>query len=63
MLYIDGARLAEAVELLRDDESTDLIFLCNLTAVDRELHFEVVYHLQSLDPQSHPAAQGADRRP
>ena len=49
MLYIDGARLAEAVEVLRDDESTDLIFLCNLTAVDRELHFEVVYHLQSLD--------------
>ena len=25
------------------------MFLSNLTAVDRELHFEVVYHLQSLD--------------
>ena len=48
-LLIDAPRLVEAVEALRDDPSTDLIFLCNLTAVDRERHFELVYHLQSLD--------------
>lgn len=48
-LLIDAPRLVEAVETLRDDASTDLIFLCNLTAVDRERHFELVYHLQSLD--------------
>ena len=48
-LLIDAPRLVEAVEALRDDASTDLVFLCNLTAVDRERHFELVYHLQSLD--------------
>ena len=48
-LFLDPERLTEAVETLRDHESTDLIFLCNLTAVDRERHFELVYHLQSLD--------------
>ena len=48
-LLISAERLVEAVQTLRDDESTDLVFLCNLTAVDRELHFELIYHLQSLD--------------
>lgn len=48
-LFLDPQRLTEAIETLRDHESTDLIFLCNLTAVDRERHFELVYHLQSLD--------------
>ena len=48
-LFLDPERLTEAVETLRDHESTDLVFLCNLTAVDRERHFELVYHLQSLD--------------
>ena len=48
-LLIEAEHLVTAVEALRDDESTDLIFLCNLTAVDRERHFELVYHLQSLD--------------
>ena len=48
-LLIEAEHLVAAVEALRDDESTDLIFLCNLTAVDRERHFELVYHLQSLD--------------
>ena len=41
--------LLDAVRFLRDDPATDLAFLANLTAVDRETHFEVVYHLQSLD--------------
>lgn len=48
-LLIEAEQLVAAVEALRDDETTDLIFLCNLTAVDRERHFELVYHLQSLD--------------
>lgn len=48
-LLIEAEHLVAAVEALRDDEATDLIFLCNLTAVDRERHFELVYHLQSLD--------------
>ncbi len=48
-LLIEAEHLVAAVEALRDDKSTDLIFLCNLTAVDRERHFELVYHLQSLD--------------
>ena len=49
VLQVVSEHLVDAVEALRDDESTDLIFLCNLTAVDRERHFELVYHLQSLD--------------
>ncbi len=49
VLYLEPAKVAEAIELLRDAEESDLIFLCNLTAVDQERHFEIVYHLQSLD--------------
>lgn len=48
-LYLDGPRLIEAVRALRDHDESDLIFLCSLTAVDQEQHFELVYHLQSLD--------------
>ena len=49
VLYLEPASVAEAIESLRDSEESDLIFLCSLTAVDQERHFEVVYHLQSLD--------------
>ena len=49
VLYLEPASVAEAIETLRDSEDSDLIFLCSLTAVDQERHFEVVYHLQSLD--------------
>ncbi len=48
-LYLEPERIVDALRVLRDDASSDLVFLCNLTAVDREQHFEVVYHLQSLD--------------
>ena len=51
-LRLDRAHLIDAMRFLRDDPETDLVFLANLTAVDRETHFEVVYHLQSLD-QNH----------
>ena len=49
VLFLEPERLVESVRALRDSDESDLIFLSNLTAVDRELHFEVVYHLQSLD--------------
>ena len=48
-LRLHPAHLTAAVRFLRDDPETDLVFLANLTAVDRETHFELVYHLQSLD--------------
>ena len=48
-LYLEPDRLTESVRLLRDSAESALIFLCNLTAVDHERYFEVVYHLQSLD--------------
>ena len=49
ILFLEPDRLVEAIQALRDSEESDLIFLSNLTAVDQELHFEIVYHLQSLD--------------
>ena len=49
ILFLEPSELAGAVQTLRDSEASDLVFLSNLTAVDRERHFEVVYHLQSLD--------------
>ena len=42
-------RIEEALRWLRDSEQFDAAQLSNLTAVDRYDHFEVVYHLQSLD--------------
>ncbi len=49
VLFVEPDRLAESLRLLRDSAESDLVFLCHLTAIDREQHFEVVYHLQSLD--------------
>ncbi len=49
VLFLEPERLVESVEALRDSDESDLVFLSNLTAVDQEIHFEVVYHLQSLD--------------
>ena len=48
-LLIAHGKLLEALRFLRDDADFDLVFLSNLTGVDRESHLEVVYHLQSLD--------------
>jgi len=42
-------RVDEALRWLRDSADFDAAQLSNLTAVDRHDHFEVVYHLQSLD--------------
>ena len=46
---IDDARVVEALRWLRDDAEFDAAQLSSLCAVDRYDHFEVVYHLQSLD--------------
>ena len=48
-VVVHSAQLQAAVRFLAADPDLDLVFLANLTAVDREDHFEVVYHLQSLD--------------
>lgn len=48
-LRLDGDHLIDALRFLRDDPKADLVFLANLTAVDQETHFDLVYHLQSLD--------------
>ena len=42
-------RVEDALRWLHDSEEFDAAQLSNLTAVDRHDHFEVVYHLQSLD--------------
>ncbi len=46
------ARIADALLWLHDDPALDAAQLSNLCGVDRHDHFEVVYHLQSLD-QNH----------
>ena len=48
-LEVRAEYVATAAQALRDDERSDLVFLANLTAIDRRDHFEMVYHLQSLD--------------
>ena len=46
---ISPARATEALRWLRDDHEYDAAQLSSLCGVDRYTHFEVVYHLQSLD--------------
>ncbi len=48
-LVLSAETLLASIQHLRDDEDFDLVFLSSLTAVDRETHFEIVYHLLSLD--------------
>lgn len=45
-------RIADAVRWLHDDPDLDAAQLSNMCGVDRYDHFELVYHLQSLD-QNH----------
>ena len=47
-VIVAAGHLVEAVRFLAGS-ALDLSFLASLTAVDRESHFELVYHLQSLD--------------
>ena len=46
---VEPSRIVEALRWLRDDAQLDAAQLSSLCAVDRHDHFEVVYHLQSLD--------------
>lgn len=48
-LVLDAERLVPAVRFLHDSPEFDLVFLANLTAVDWETHFDLIYQLQSLD--------------
>jgi NADH-quinone oxidoreductase subunit C len=48
-IEVAADRVDEALRWLRDSEAYDAAQLSNLTAVDRYDHFEIVYHLQSLD--------------
>ncbi len=48
-IEVDPARLDEALRWLHDSETYDAAQLSNLCGVDRHNHFEIVYHLQSLD--------------
>jgi NADH-quinone oxidoreductase subunit C len=55
-VVVQATRIAEVMQKLRNDDSTKLDFLVDLTAVDRlglvrtddEPRFEVVYHLRSM---------------
>ena len=49
---VASARVADVLRWLHDDPALDAAQLSSLCAVDRHDHFEVVYHLQSLD-QNH----------
>ena len=49
---VEPNRVAEALQWLHDDDEFDAAQLASLCGVDRHTHFEVVYHLQSLD-QNH----------
>ncbi len=51
-VVVQSPRVAEALQWLHDDRVLDAAQLSCLCAVDRYDHFEVVYHLQSLD-QNH----------
>jgi NADH-quinone oxidoreductase subunit C len=48
-IEVDPSRVSEALRWLHDAEAFDAAQLSNLCGVDRHTHFEVVYHLQSLD--------------
>ncbi len=48
-LLLQAGRVRDVARWLAQDDALDLVFLSNLTAIDRESHFEMVYFLQSLD--------------
>lgn len=48
-LILNSTHFIPAVRFLRDAHKLDLGFLANLTAIDWETHFDLVYQLQSLD--------------
>jgi NADH-quinone oxidoreductase subunit C len=59
--YLRAERLVETMRALRDDPETDFAHLTNLCGTDYWDHFEVVYHVQSLD-RNHLATVKVDVR-
>jgi NADH-quinone oxidoreductase subunit C len=51
-VWVQPQRIVDVLRYLHDDRQLDAAQLSSLCAVDRFDHFEVVYHLQSLD-QNH----------
>ena len=50
-LFVKAARMADVASFLKSDEGLDFNFLNSISAVDYINHFEVVYHLTSLNKQ------------
>ena len=50
-LWVKAPRVAEVAGFLKSDEALDFNFLNSVSAVDYVDHFEVVYHLTSLNKQ------------
>ena len=51
VLWVKSSRVADVANFLKSDAGLDFNFLNSITAVDYINHFEVVYHLTSLDKQ------------
>ncbi|MCH7843323.1 MAG: NADH-quinone oxidoreductase subunit C [Chloroflexi bacterium] len=50
-LFVKAPRMADVASFLKSDEGLDFNFLNSISAVDYINHFEVVYHLTSLNKQ------------
>ena len=50
-LWVKAPRMAEVASFLKSDEGLDFNFLNSISAVDYIDHFQVVYHLTSLNKQ------------
>lgn len=48
-IVISASKWVRTAKLLREDERLQMNYLRNVSGVDYETHFEVVYHLLSLD--------------
>ena len=51
VLWVKPSRMADVASFLKTDAGLDFNFLNSITAIDYINHFEVVYHLTSLDKQ------------
>ncbi|NQW23459.1 MAG: NADH-quinone oxidoreductase subunit C [SAR202 cluster bacterium] len=49
VLWIKSPKIAEVASFLKSDEGLDFNFLNSISAVDYINHFEIVYHLTSLN--------------
>ncbi|MBC8279377.1 MAG: NADH-quinone oxidoreductase subunit C [Chloroflexi bacterium] len=51
VLWVKSSRVSDVANFLKSDAVLDFNFLNSITAIDYINHFEVVYHLTSLDKQ------------